>query len=383
MAVLSDKGEKVMLIRNARALRHGDFIPETDVRLEGGVIASVGHLTARDGETVLDAERRYLLPGFVDVHIHAFKCHDAMRGESNVRAMSRDLAELGVAAFLPTTMSASKEDTEKAVAGIRAVMVRPEEEGARVMGAHMEAPFLQQTKCGAQLAEFFEPPSMKCLLNFTGGDLGAVRMITVAPELDGADTFIREAAEANIVVSVGHTAATAAQTHAAADCGARHITHTFNAQTPLNHREPGVPGAALTDERYFCQMITDCIHLHPDTLKLIWKAKGRERAVVITDAMEAAGMPEGEYELGGQKVYVKDGSARLASGTLAGSVLTMPQALMNLIRIGIPANDAAVMCTRTPALSIGESVLGTLQPGSPAPLTLWSADWDEYEIILG
>ena len=175
---------------------------------------------------------------------------------------------------------------------------------------------------------------------------------------------------------VGHTSATAEQTHLAADWGADHVTHTFNAQTPLHHRAPGVPGAALTDGRLYCEMICDGIHLHRDAVRLLAMCKGPARAVAITDAMEAAGLPEGVYALGGQKVIVKSGEARLEDGTLAGSVLTMPKALENLIHLfGIRPEEACAMCTCTPADSVGEAAAGRIIPGAPAVLTRWSRDW--------
>ena len=202
------------------------------------------------------------------------------------------------------------------------------------------------------------------------------RIVRIAPERNGSEAFIRRAAGAGIRISIGHTAANAAQVHTAADWGADHVTHTFNAQTPIHHREPGVPGAALTDDRIYCEMICDGKHLHDDIVKLLIRCKGRERAVAITDAMEAAGLPEGVYTLGGQAVYVKEGAARLADGTLAGSILTMPKALYNLIhRYGTDPVDACAMCTSTPARSIGEHVAGHMVPGSPAVMTRWSRDW--------
>ena len=373
-----------MLIRNARLYIENDF-ENGSVRLRDGRIAEVGKdLRAEAGERETDLGGDFLLPGFVDVHIHAFGGRDTMEGEDAVRAMSRELRKLGVAAFCPTTMSAGPEDTKKAVAGIRAVMEKPEKDGALVLGAHMEAPFLQESKAGAQRKEFFLNPSFERLEEMTGGDPGIVKLITMAPEKDGSEAFIRRAAEAGIHVSIGHTAATAEETHRAADWGADHVTHTFNAQTPLTHRAPGVPGAALTDDRLYCEMICDGIHLHRDTVRLLAKCKGPERAVAITDAMEAAGLPDGEYALGGQKVFVKDGAARLADGTLAGSVLTMPQALENLIhRFGIRPEDACAMCTCTPADSIGEKRTGRIEAGAPAVLTRWSPDWHMAGVITG
>lgn len=372
-----------MLLKNGNVFDGEQFLEGLEVRLTGGIVAETGYdLQAADGETIIDMEGDYLVPGFVDVHIHAFKGRDTMDGENAVRQMSRELYQLGVAGFCPTTMSAGEEDTLKAVTGIHAVMVRPETEGAAVLGAHMEAPFLQEERAGAQLSQFFRDPDWDRFAAMTGGQTKAVRLITLAPEREGSETFIRRAVSEGIRVSVGHTNADAATFHEAVKWGANHVTHTFNAQTPLKHREPGVPGAALTEGSVYCEMICDGIHLHHDIVRLIALCKGAGRAVAITDAMEAAGMPEGEYALGGQRVFVRDGAARLADGTLAGSVLTMPKALENLIhRFGIDPADACAMCTSTPADSIGEGKFGRIAAGSPVPLTRWSRDWKMKGIV--
>ena len=246
----------------------------------------------------------------------------------------------------------------------------------------MEAPYLNPDKRGAQRGEFLHAPDMAEFMTMTEGHPEDVRIITVAPELPGAEAFIRETSGLGVVVSVGHTAATAEQTHLAADWGATHVTHTFTAQTQLNHRAPGVPGAALTDDRLFAECIADGVHLHPDILRLMLRAKGSERLVAVTDAMEAAGMPDGQYSLGGQDVIVRGKEARLPDGTLAGSVLTMRQALHNLIHsFGFPPEQAVLITTRTPAVSIGEHLLGRLTVGLPAPLTRWSKDWEMQGIL--
>lgn len=372
-----------MLVVNAAIPGPAGFVPGMRVRLEKGLVTQTGaDLTPMAGERVVDLDGDYLLPGFVDIHTHAHVGHDAMAGEAALRAMCRSLYAGGVAAFLPTTMSASAEDTRRAVEAVRAVMDRPERRGARVLGAHLEAPFLNPEKAGAQRAEHLQNPDWESLLALTGGDIAAVRTITVAPELPGAEGFIRRAVQAGIAVSLGHSAATAEQTHQAADWGATRVTHTCNAQSPLNHRQPGLPGAALTDDRLWAEFIADGVHLHGDMVRLICRCKGANRAVAITDAMEAAGLPEGQYQLGGQAVTVKAGEARLSSGTLAGSVLTMRQALSNLIhKFGIAPFDAVRMCTSTPAACIGEAIPGRMCPGSPAPLTRWGRNWEMIGII--
>ena len=372
-----------MLIRNATAFMDGRFQEGIDLRLMHGCVQEIGSGLGKGlYEEEIDLAGDYLLPGFVDVHIHAFRGQDTMSGESNVRQMARDLYREGVAAFLPTTMSASVDDTRRALEGIRAVMRRPDAHAARVLGAHMEAPFLNPDKRGAQLGEFLHAPDAAEFMAMVGGHPEDVRIITLAPELPGSEAFIREVSGKGIVASIGHTAATAEQTHLAADWGATHVTHTFNAQSPLNHRAPGVPGAALTDDRLFAECIADGVHLHPDILRLMVRAKGADRVVAITDAMEAAGMPDGIYALGGQEVQVRGSEARLSDGTLAGSVLTMRQAMHNLIhRFGFAPEQAVLMTTQTPAESIGEHRLGRLTAGLPAPLTRWSREWEMLDVL--
>lgn len=371
-----------MLIENGIVFTGKEFLKGLTVRLQNGIVNEVGEKTAADnGECRIDLEGDYLLPGFVDVHIHAFRGSDTMRGETDVRRMSRELAKSGTGAFCPTTMSASEADTRNALTGIRAVMDRPERNGARVLGAHMEAPFLSEGRAGAQLKQYFTDPDWLALKRMAE-DTATVRLMTMAPERNGSEAFIRQATAAGIRISVGHTDATAAQVHAAGDWGADHVTHTFNAQTPIHHREPGVPGAALTDGRFYCEMICDGKHLHDDIVRMMILCKGPERAVAITDAMEAAGMPDGEYSLGGQAVFVREGAARLEDGTLAGSVLTMPQALHNLIhRYGADPLAACAMCISTPAQSIGENVAGHMVPGSPGILTRWTPAWEMKSVI--
>ena len=372
-----------MIIRNATAFLGHSFRSGIDIRLKHGMITELGtNLAAGSYETVEDVQGDFVIPGFVDVHIHAFRGRDTMEGEEAVRHMSRELYREGVAAFLPTTMSASPEETAMALRGTAAVMAQPEKNGAQVLGAHMEAPFLAEAKAGAQRKEFFLDPDYETFLSLCDHHPEAVRLITLAPERAGAEAFIRKAVTEGIHVSIGHTTATAEQVHLAADWGADHITHTFNAQTSLNHREPGVPGAAMSDDRFYAEMICDGIHLHRDTIRTLYFAKGAKRTVMITDAMEAAGMPDGTYHLGGQEVHVRQGEARLQNGTLAGSVLRMPVALHHMIhRFDIPAEDAVLMCTTTPACSIGERLAGRIAEGAPVPLTRWSTDWEMVSIL--
>ena len=370
-----------MLIRNARVFLDGAFRTGVDVRLHHGCVQELGSgLENGLYEDSLDLGGDFLLPGFVDVHIHAFRGHDTMDGYEAIRQMSRDLYRMGVSTFLPTTMSASPEATRAVMDAVRRVMRRGEGGCTIVPGAHLEAPFLAPAKAGAQQKGYFMNPSMDALDLLCGGYEG-IRMITVAPEKPGAESFVRAATECGIHVSIGHSGATGEMTHRAADWGADHVTHTFNAQSALHHRNPGIPGAAMTDDRLYCEAICDGVHLHPDVVRMMARCKGANRLVAVTDAMEAAGLPDGSYSLGGQAVTVRDRQARLCDGTLAGSVLTMPEALENLIAWGVAPEQAIMMCTATPATSIGEKKAGRILPGSPAPLTRWTADFHMVGIL--
>ncbi|MBQ2990039.1 MAG: N-acetylglucosamine-6-phosphate deacetylase [Clostridia bacterium] len=369
-----------MLVKNGIAFIDGQFVP-ADVRLEGGKITEVGALEAAAGEEVRNAAGQYVLPGFVDIHIHAFGGADCMRGEADVRRMSAGLIETGVAAFAATTMSAYTEETHQALKGIQAVVDRPEKRGAAVLGAHMEAPFLALRYKGAQLGECLRQPSIEAYDEMVG-DLTCVRMMTLAPELEGALELIAELKKRGVVTCAAHTSAQAEHIHAAADAGLTQITHLFNAQTPLHHREPGVPGAGLADDRIVVQVIADGIHLHPDILRIAALCKGPEGVALISDSMEAAGLPDGTYDLGGQAVYVRDGAARLENGVLAGSTLLMHEAVKNMITLaGIAPEKVIPMATSTPADAVGAKGFGRIQPGDAGVLVLMDKDWNFTGVV--
>ena len=367
-----------MLIINGKPFIDGAFREGVNVRTRDGKIAQVGLLCAEPEEEVIDAAGAVVVPGFVDIHIHGFAGCDCMDGEESVRHMSREVKKTGVAAFVPTTMSASVEATRAALEGIQRVYRAQEPDGARVLGAHMEAPFLNEAYCGAQETAYFLKPDVHAYDALVESYADCVRMMTLAPEKEGALELIAHLKENGVVSCCAHSGATAEQVHAAADAGLTQITHLFNAQTPLKHREPGVPGAGLTDERICVQAIADCIHLHPDALRLAALCKADKRGMLlITDAMMAAGMPDGEYTLGGQRVYVRDGAARLENGALAGSTLTMACAVKNMItRAGIAPEKVIPMATSAPADSIGARGFGRIEEGYDATMVIMDENWN-------
>jgi N-acetylglucosamine-6-phosphate deacetylase len=318
---------------------------------------------------VVDAEGLLVLPGLIDIHVHGSAGYDVMDAtpESLVE-ISRFLLRQGVTAYLPTTITNPAEALDRVfdnIADTRAV-----EDGAQPLGVHMEGPYLNPAFCGAQPAEWLRNPDAAVYQRWLSS--GMVRSVTVAPELPGALEFIHKGISQGIRFSAGHTAASYEQMREAVESGLTRVTHTFNGMPGLHHRNPGVLGAALTDERVFCEVIADGVHVHPAVLQLLVRVKGAEGVILVTDAMRAAGLEDGEYDLGGQKVSVQSGVARTAAGGLAGSTLTLNRAIANMIAlVGLPLNEAVMMATASPAAALGLSGRkGVIQPGADADLIL-------------
>ena len=346
------------------------WTPEEELRpgwveLEGEQIAAVGAGEPPRGGRRLDARGLILCPGFVDIHIHGALGHDLFAGA--VPGVSAGLPRFGCTAYLPTTVTAPWEETLAAVAALAAAVERPPA-GARPAGLHLEGPFLNPLRRGMQAAEHMRPPSAADLDALLAAGRGQVRTVTLAAELPGGAAAVARLAAGGVRVALAHSDATYAQAVAAADAGASHVTHCFNAMRPLHHREPGLAGAALDLPALSAEVIADGIHVHPAVLRLLWRVKGWRRLALVTDAMAGAGAPEGLYRFGGQEVTVAGGSARLADGTLAGSVLTMDRAVRVMVEAGLPAREAVGMATLAPAAAAGLRGVGRLAPGCRADL---------------
>lgn len=326
-----------------------------------GVDASV------DGAELVELpDGAIVLPGFIDGHVHGAGGADAMDGtRAALDVISETLAREGTTTFLATTMTSSRENILKA---LRAAGDYRNDVGAELAGVHLEGPFISEKFKGAQCAKYITPPNARLLAEYNAAANGRIKVVTFAPEVDGADELIKYCVQNGIVASVGHTAATCAQTERAAELGARGITHTFNAQSPFSHREAGVAGAALTDDRLNCELIADCIHVSTEAIRVLLKCKPRDKITLITDSIRAKGLPDGESELGGQRVFVKDGQARLEDGTLAGSVLKMNVAVRNLAeRAGASFATAVDLATINPARKLGlQAERGTIEKGKRA-----------------
>jgi N-acetylglucosamine-6-phosphate deacetylase len=350
------------------------LIERPAVTVEDGRIASIASQdsTEMPGDArILDFPGATLAPAFFDVHFHGAAGHDVMEATPEALGkISGFLASRGTGSFLATTVTAPLDQTLKAVAGLAKLIDQPAVEGrARILGIHLEGPFLSHAKRGVQPAEHLRAPDIATFDKLFEAAEGRVRLMTLAPELPGAAELAAHGTARGVRVSVGHSDATAAETRAAIRAGAVSATHTFNAMRALDHREPGILGTVLTTDTLFAELICDGIHTVPEMVRLWWRAKGPERAILITDAMSAAGMPDGEYRLGGFAVQVANGRAT-ANGVLAGSVLTMDRALANFLEFtGAPVEHGLRLLSSNPAAMTGFSnSVGSVAKGRAADL---------------
>jgi N-acetylglucosamine-6-phosphate deacetylase len=344
------------------------------VVIEDGRITSISSREAKDapgGARVLDFPGATLGPAFFDVHIHGAKGHDVMEASAEaLDTMGSFLAQHGTASFLATTVTAPLDATLRSLSGLAKLLAQPPVAGqARPIGIHLEGPFLSHTRRGVQPPEDLLAPDVVTFDRLFEAAEGHVRLMTLAPELPGAVELTAHATARGVKVSLGHSDATAAETRAAIKAGAISATHTFNAMRPLDHREPGILGTVLTCDALYAEMICDGIHTAPEMVKLWWRAKGPERAILVTDAMSATGMPDGTYQLGDFAVQVANGRA-MARGVLAGSVLTLDRALTNFMEFtGAPLEQVLRLLTVNPAAMTGlGDQAGSVAVGMPASL---------------
>ena len=348
------------------------------ILIEDGRIASIDSRTisesrATSGDQVLDHPNAMLAPAFFDVHIHGAAGHDVMEATPEaLKTIGRLLAAHGTGSYLATTVTASVDATLQSLSGLATLLAHPPAPAETItwpIGIHLEGPFLSHAKRGVHPPDLLLAPDIALFDRFYEAAEGQVRLMTLAPELPGAAELAAHATSRGVRVSVGHSNATAAETRTAIAAGAVSATHTFNAMRPLDHREPGILGVVLTTDSLFAELICDGIHNTPEMVKIWWRCKGSERAILITDAMSAAGMPDGEYQLGGLTVQVADGRASLGD-VLAGSVLTLDRALSNFLAFtGASVEEGLRLLTANPASMTGlGDTASSLCVGQPANL---------------
>lgn len=337
-----------------------------------------------EGAELIDARGCYVTPGLIDVHCHGFQGWDVSRASAaELEHMSAHVVRHGVTGWLPTTFSMPWSDLERSFEAAREAMRQTADadwRGARVLGCNAEGPFLNPGRPGAQFGQFFQRIDIRKVKRWSD----VLRLITVAPEAEGALAFIQEATRKGIRISMGHSDATAEQAMAGIEAGATHVTHLFNAMPPLKHREPGLIGAALNDDRVYCELIADGIHVSPTLFPMLAKLKPH-RLVLITDSVICAGQPDGIYELLGRKVFVSGDQCRLADGTIAGSLLTMDRAVRNFAQYaGIPLWRVVNMASLYPARAIGvDDRKGALQRGKDADIVIADRDFNVQATYVG
>ncbi len=366
----------MLSIQNATLYSPDQRIDNADVLVEAAQITQVGvrgQIDRPHTARVIDAAGLLLVPGFIDLQLNGAFGHDFTASPNTIWPVAAGLPRFGVTAFLPTIITSPPE----AVAEAQRILTvqKPEGyQGAEPLGLHLEGPFLNPTKKGAHNPAYLRTPDRSLISDWTPEQ--GVRLVTLAPELPGALELVEQLTTRGVVVSAGHSLATFSQAQAGLNAGITYGTHLFNAMPPLGHRDPGLAGALLTNKSCVTGIIPDGIHTHPAVVDLIWEAKGRHGVNLVSDAMAALGMPPGQYHLNDFEVVVTESDARLADGTLAGSILPLDVALRNLINFtGCSLSDALAAITTTPATVLGIShQRGRVAPGLIADLVLLNQD---------
>ena len=351
-----------------------------DIEVENGIIKQIGIING-DGKDVKDMSGYTLVPGFVDVHIHGCGGGDACDADDeSLDKITTELACHGVTSFCPTTMTLDSERLNTIVAHIAGYKSK----GAKIAGINLEGPFIAMSKKGAQNGDFVRGGTRDELDRLFENSKGLVKIITIAPEAFDSADFIKYASK-KCTVAIGHSNADSSQCKAAIDNGITHATHLFNAMTPMTHREPGIVGTSLDDERVMCELICDGGHINPIVLRNAFDILGEDRAIVVSDSMRGAGLGEGEFELGGQQVFVeKNGKyAVLADGTIAASISNIHTEFKNLISYGIDFKTVLKSCTINPAKAIKEDdKIGSIQVGKCADLVFLNENLDIKEVYI-
>lgn len=372
-----------LLIQHATIYQENAILQNGYILIKNNQISEVGFMedSPQHADEVLNLkEGQIVLPGFIDIHIHGVAGADAMDGtEEALRAMVKELPKEGTTSFLATTMTQSPSNIKAALQAIHRFKDNGNPTGeTELLGVHLEGPFISPSKAGAQPLHHITDPQVNLFSEWNEASGHAIKLVTLAPEQPGSSKLIEHLHKSAIICSLGHTNATYHQAAEAIEQGVSHATHLFNQMTGLHHRDVGAAGAALLHEQVYTEMIADGIHISPEMVKLAIKLKGLEKTILITDAMRAKGMDDGQYDLGGQEVTVKGSEARLADGTLAGSILKMNEAIKNVCDFtGYTLQQVVQMASANPAkqLKIYDRK-GSITVGKDADLVILNSNLD-------
>ena len=368
--------------KNALVYVAGEGVKKCTVEFDE-TIRAIGETST--AEEIVLPEGAIVLPGFIDQHIHGAGGADGMDATiADYETIAKTVAAEGTTSFVITTMTQSVENIMKAMQAVKEYR-EGERGGARVVGIHLEGPFIAPAFKGAQPLDYVAQPSVEVFKAYNEASGNAIKIVTLAPEVEGADELIAYLTANGIVSSIGHTGAKCVDIEKAIAEGASNVTHTYNAQTALHHREIGTVGSAMLYDELNCELIADTIHVSVPAMRLLIKNKPADKLSLITDAMRAKGIPDGVSELGGQVVYVKDGEARLADGTLAGSVLRMNRAVQNTVeKVGVPFTKAVDFATINPARMLGiDKETGSIAVGKRADFTVINENYDVLYTVSG
>ena len=366
-----------MIIKSGKVFQEdGSFLEQT---LYVNAHRLVDKAEYQDDGEIIDAEGLLVLPGLVDIHSHGAAGEDFSDGNpEGLKKILRYERSCGITSYCPTSMTFPKERLRQIFASIKGAQT---EEGAKVVGINMEGPFLDPAKKGAHVEKWIAAPDVAFVRELNQDVDGLVRLVTLAPNMDGAEEFIKEMHE-EVCISLGHTAADYDCASRAMKLGAHHVTHLYNAMQPFGHRAPGLIGTAMDDPECMVEMICDGYHIHPSAIRAAFRMFGPERVILISDSMRATGMENGTYELGGQEVTVKDRKAVLKDGTLAGSATNLYGCMCKAVEFGIPLEQAIMAATANPARSIGIfDRVGSIRIGKQADLLLVSENLELRRVI--
>lgn len=363
--------------KNVNVYVEGEGIVKTSIGFDNGIITCLKESNEIE-EIASLSDDMVVVPGFIDQHIHGAKGFDAMDGTIEaISGIAEALPKEGTTAFLATTMTQSPKNINQALETVKEYKNMNKAEGAEVLGVHLEGPFISTSHIGAQPLEYVAEPLVETFKKYQEVSGNTIKLVSLAPEVEGADELIKYLRSQNIVASVGHSAAGYEDVEKAVEAGITNVTHTYNAQKAYHHRDIGTVGAALLIDSLNCEIICDIIHVSIPAIKMVIKNKPHSKVTLITDSMRAKQLEDGISELGGQTVIVKNGEARLENGALAGSVLLMNVAVKNVVeRVGVPFIDVIDMATINPARNLGvDKEMGSIALGKKANLTILDKDF--------